>query len=164
MDKEKVSRIYQDNRAFMFGVAFNALSYSVEDAEDAVQDAAIKMMRQKKDPPSSQERGLAFTMTKYAAGDIKDAQQAGCRDVGKTEPLDVDNPLHDKRTAPSAEHEAIIDMEYKRVVSQTPPVVLFNAAGFTARELAERSGRPQKTIESDIHNWRVIFGRSLRNE
>jgi|SRR3989344_8353074 len=172
LDKEKIGRIYEENRPFMFGVAFNALDYNVEDAEDAVQDAAVKMMKQRKDPPLSQERGFAYTMARYAAGEIRDYQTAQCRDTGKAHYLDtVDHETDEEKpithgngglevkdidrqvSVKSAEQQYFLEQAVRDAVAIAPSVVMMEAVGYSLKEIAETTGEKQKKVDSQIWRW-----------
>lgn len=152
MTKEDIERIYSNNRAFMFGVALNHVHYK-DTAEDVVQEAALILLRQRKVPDD--ERGLAYTMANYASHSVLDYQRAGNRDIRKTDDIEEPQQISESLTSPSAETCAIKQIELEDAIRIAPQAVVFNALGYTAREISEASGKKQKAIESKIRRFQV---------
>lgn len=144
--KERVAKIFGENRAFMFGVAFNH-TRSPQDAEDIVQDTGMRMLSQRQEP--TDERGFTYTLANHEAHGFLDHKNAGKRDERKTVPLDPSNPAH-HRLVPSAEQTALQRME----IREADPLARLNGAGYTVREIAEATGMNLHTVSSHIDRWR----------
>lgn len=140
-----VSSSYADNRAFMFGVAYSRLRCR-EDAEDAVQDAAVMMLRQRSYP--NDRRALAYTMVDYAARALMQRER-----YRRHERLDV-AVLDRQRTAPSAEREALAAVELQELAERAPRAVQLVGMGYTLREISEITGAKPKALASVVSRWR----------
>lgn len=122
-----------------------------DEAEDIVQNAAIKLISQQTLP--ADERGLAYTVTNHAAYDFFDSENAKKRDRRKTELLDEGISKH-HQSSPSAEEEALNRLYLKEVISIAPQEVLALACGYTMREISEKLNLHPECVSSRIRYFR----------
>lgn len=136
-----------------------------EDAEDAVQDAAIVLLKQ--EATSGDERGIAWTATDYAlkdrwqraaakarggTGQMRPGRQAGER--VNTEPLDGLRAGQVPVVA-SAERTALARMELAALFETAPLEARLAAAGYTLREIGELTATSLQTVYSRVMKWRA---------
>lgn len=144
MDKESVEQIYTENYNAMMATAY-ARTGSTQDAEDAIQSAAVRLLRATgRDYPS---KLLAYLVTNSAALRIIDNRcQHECLDS---------QPPYTYRTSPSAERVAMGRIELEKTLERAPWEVRMFAAGYSLLELSDISGLNIQTIHSRIRTWRL---------
>lgn len=150
IEKDRVGEIFEMQRAFMFGVAFNH-TLCPEDAEDVVQNAGMRMLSQQCVPQD--ERGFAYTLVDHEAHDYLDQASAAKRDRSRTDSWNPDNPLHHP-VAPSAEDVALRNIDLASILGNVSPLLLMHAAGFTDTELSEKMSLHIDTVDSRIRDER----------
>jgi DNA-directed RNA polymerase specialized sigma24 family protein len=140
-----VEEIYREQRAFMFGVAYGRLR-NRDSAEDAVQDAALILMRQRL--LSGDGRAVAYTAVDYATRAIVDRERY--RMHSRLDVEEVDG-IH---CVPSAERVAMARIDLEGVARACPPAVMAGM-GYRVGEIAAAMGVSASALYSRIERWRA---------
>lgn len=130
----------------MVGVALG-ITGNVEDAEDSTQEASIRMLSQREDPPD--DRAFAYTIVCRESHIFFKRAHAAKRDARRTEFLDSSNPLH-QRATPSAEETVFA----RQTIREANPYARALGEGYTAREIAQVTRRRENVVYDRAEDWR----------
>lgn len=150
VDSERAGRIYREQRGFMFAIAHQRLG-NRDDAEDAVQDAAILLLRQRTEPED--ERGLAYTMIRYSVSALFDKRHVNKKYFTQMDLVGKDY-IHPRQIVPSAERAAIARMLVSTLASTAPTAVLLSGSGHTMTEITGLLGINYQTLWAQVAAWR----------
>ncbi len=148
------TRVVQEHSRFLFRVAFSVLR-NADDAEDAVQEAFLKLYRSAKVYDMQNERAFLARVVWRAALDRKTARGELAEDGA------AEFQLRDERASPE---EAVSDWDRKMLlqewVEQLPeelrvPLLLSSIEEMNSREISELMSLPEGTVRTRLMRARA---------
>ncbi len=167
-DKELIEYIYRQYYPLMRYVAGRVLTWDSQDADDAVHDAMVKIIKNVGIIKSSDKKKLKNLCCIVARNCALDRVRKKDRASVSLSELPEEVP----DAAPPAEQTAIADETFDtvmRAIGALPEIyrdacVLKYVHGYKEKEVAELLGLPERTTSTRIHRGKVFLREALRKE
>ena len=154
--EQLLARLVAHHARLLYRVAFSVLRHA-EDAEDAVQDALLKLLRATELPPLADERAYLARIVWRAALDRKAARKPGLEDETAPLRLPDSRPTPEQAAADSDERTLLGEMIDALPNDLREPLLLSAIEGLNSREVAAILAIPEGTVRTRLMRARATL-------
>jgi len=155
LDREiAFARIVKEHARFLYSVAFSLLRHP-QDAEDAVQDALLKLYRGESWRAMQDERAFLARVVWRAALDRHGARVVGVEDASAEQRLTDLRPTPELAAAASDERALLQQLIDALPEELRQPLVLSAMEEMSSREIGEVMGLPEGTVRTRLMRART---------